>query len=668
LGLVFVASFFKALVSDLHASVIQSCDQNGVQTAVANGGSYTFDCDANVILTSTLVVSNDLVLDGNGHNVSINGNNSFRIFKVLPGVHLTLVQLKLINGTFHGTNGAAGSGGQVGMPIVLGQNGEPGSGAAIYSDSAIVNLQSCTFSNNLVYGGTGGAGFPSSTNTAGAGGHGKGGAIFLRSGALVASDCLFSANQAIGGSPGGNVLSGLAADPGDSYAGAIASMQADLRLTNAIFNSNSSRGYNAPGSSYQSGGNSFGGSVYCEGGTLTCLHGEFIQNSCVAGSSGVYGCSGGAYGGAVYLTSCSGFFLEGTFRRNAAIATTSGKFCSRANAYGGSIFNAASSSFFDCTFDVNSVQSGPAPNVGKDAAGGGIYNANICVLSRCLISSNSCAADTGFYNGPSAGVPSNGGNAFGGGIFSQASLFVTNCTFYRNTIRAGNGTTGPQGIGGVALGGGICNTGGIAYVMNASLSENSARGGFGRLSTVSLGAAIGNTNGTVTIWNTILATSKLASNAYGGVVDGGYNLSSDASCAFTNSGSINNSDPLFGPLQNNGGLTLSLGLTDCSPALDAGNPVIYPPTDQRGIPRPIGSASDMGACEGIITWYRETFTFNGSALQMKIFGKPNQTFVLSAGPEPGNWSPILTNSIGVNCFYTYSGTNDSKGFFKIEFH
>ena len=57
-------------------------------------------------------------------------------------------------------------------------------------------------------------------------------------------------------------------------------------------------------------------------------------------------------------------------------------------------------------------------------------------------------------------------------------------------------------------------------------------------------------------------------------------------------------DPLLGPLGDNGGLTWTHLLLPGSAAidiavLDEGNPLI----DQRGFPRPFGSAADLGAVE-----------------------------------------------------------------------
>jgi len=66
----------------------------------------------------------------------------------------------------------------------------------------------------------------------------------------------------------------------------------------------------------------------------------------------------------------------------------------------------------------------------------------------------------------------------------------------------------------------------------------------------------------------------------------GYNISSDDGGGYlTGPGDQINTDPLLGPLQNNGGPTFTHALLPGSPAIDAGNPNFTPPPfyDQRGL-------------------------------------------------------------------------------------
>jgi len=91
------------------------------------------------------------------------------------------------------------------------------------------------------------------------------------------------------------------------------------------------------------------------------------------------------------------------------------------------------------------------------------------------------------------------------------------------------------------------------------------------------------------IRNTILnegpASANIYNNSNGVVMSLGYNLSSDdAFGILTGPGDQIRTDPKLGPLQNNGGHTLTHALLPGSPAIDAGNPNFMPPPffDQRG--------------------------------------------------------------------------------------
>jgi hypothetical protein len=60
---------------------------------------------------------------------------------------------------------------------------------------------------------------------------------------------------------------------------------------------------------------------------------------------------------------------------------------------------------------------------------------------------------------------------------------------------------------------------------------------------------------------------------------------------------ITGSDPLLGPLADNGGPTPTMLIEPGSPALDAADPDDFPATDQRGMRRPGGELPDIGAVE-----------------------------------------------------------------------
>jgi hypothetical protein len=80
----------------------------------------------------------------------------------------------------------------------------------------------------------------------------------------------------------------------------------------------------------------------------------------------------------------------------------------------------------------------------------------------------------------------------------------------------------------------------------------------------------------------------------------GYNLSTDSSCGLSLKTDLIGVNPRLGPLEGNGGPTLTEALARSSPAVDAGGlPATSscPETDQRGYSRPWGPACDIGAYE-----------------------------------------------------------------------
>jgi hypothetical protein len=93
--------------------------------------------------------------------------------------------------------------------------------------------------------------------------------------------------------------------------------------------------------------------------------------------------------------------------------------------------------------------------------------------------------------------------------------------------------------------------------------------------------------GSVEVSNTILNAGASGENIFnnGGTITSlGYNLSSDDGGGYlTGPGDQINTDPLLGPLQDNGGPTFTHALLPSSPAIDAGDPNFNPPPfkDQR---------------------------------------------------------------------------------------
>jgi predicted outer membrane repeat protein len=196
-------------------------------------------------------------------------------------------------------------------------------------------------------------------------------------------------------------------------------------------------------------------------------------------------------------------------------------------------------------------------------------------------------------------------------VDGSATLTVSNCTISGNSA--------------YFYGGGVGNTAGIVQISNCTLSGNSAGGSGGGISTeyddaqvyISNCTLSGNSadvhgggiytqdDTTVAVTNTILKTGASGENIYtfgGRVISQGYNLSNDNGSSYLNqSGDQINTDPVLGPLQDNGGPTFTHALLPGSPAIDAGDPNFTPPPlyDQRGpgYPRVVNGRIDKGSFE-----------------------------------------------------------------------
>jgi hypothetical protein len=240
------------------------------------------------------------------------------------------------------------------------------------------------------------------------------------------------------------------------------------------------------------------------------------------------------------------------------------------------------------------ILNGSAP--GPDYRGAGIYNDQATLtLSRCVISGN--LADYGV----------------GGGIYNdQGTLTVSNCTISGNSSWYGAGiSTNWLGQGSATVtiinstfsgnsaateGGAIHNDRGTTLtVTNSTLSGNSAN--------YNGGGIFNGEGGTLKIGNTILNAGSSGENIYnvdqfGTVTSLGYNLSSDNGGGYlTATGDQINTDPRLGPLQDNGGPTLTHLPASNSPAIDAADPTLG--MDQRGpsFQRVVNGRADIGAVE-----------------------------------------------------------------------
>ena len=167
--------------------------------------------------------------------------------------------------------------------------------------------------------------------------------------------------------------------------------------------------------------------------------------------------------------------------------------------------------------------------------------------------------------------------------------------------------------------------------------------------------------------NSIIATNYPGTNAYGTITDKGYNLSSDASINLSGT-STKNTDPKLGPLQNNGGPTATMALLINSPATNKISSADAPPFDQRGVPRPVGTKSDIGAFElGYLVSGQVTANSNGVP-GVFVTAVNNSITITNITDTNGNYSfyvfpgkTVVTPSLAAYQFTPASITNVVSG-------
>jgi predicted outer membrane repeat protein len=302
------------------------------------------------------------------------------------------------------------------------------------------------------------------------------------------------------------------------------------------------------------------------------------------------------YGGGLYTESSNPTLQDVTFDSNSAVLDGAGmcnysyshptltnvKFSNNiASNTGGAIYT------YDGSLDVTNgsfVNNSAAGSGTLYKGGGAIYNFHFTTstLTNVTFSGNSSAY-------------------YGGGIYNlQASTStLTNVTFSGNSAFRGGGMANfvisPSTMTNVTfVGNSASDSGGGIY--NYESSNTTIKNGI--------------------LWNnTPSHVSNPSSNFYISYSDiqGGCPEQDYLSCS-----NIINTNPLLGTLNDNGGFSQTHALPSGSPAIDAGDPINYPPTDQRGYFRPIdgdavpGARTDMGAYEF------GSFELTGPILYVKV--------------------------------------------------
>jgi CSLREA domain-containing protein len=269
-------------------------------------------------------------------------------------------------------------------------------------------------------------------------------------------------------------------------------------------------------------------------------------------------------------------------------------------------------------------------------AAGAIFNGGAMIIKNSIISDNIADANAGgimnngnlaIYNSSIYGNTSSGD---GGGILNDLGILViNNSNLYDNFAHFGGGIANIEsGIiinnstisnnSASSQGGGVYNWWGTVTITNTTLSGDNAQYGGGvyniegniniNNSTLSsnvadsLGGGLFSEYGSIMFSNTIIANSLSGGNCTAGsgiITDAGHNIDTDDTCNLNPAnGSLPNTNPLLGPLQDNGGPTWTHALSWYSPAIDAGDAAQCPATDQRGISRPRdGDGDGLAVCD-----------------------------------------------------------------------
>ncbi len=425
-----------------------------------------------------------------------------------------------------------------GSDVIFNQaNGNDAQGGGIFNDvGATLSITGSNLPNNQAIGGV---------NAFGGGIANNGGTVDITD-SNIQNNQVSTNNFGLGGgilnSNSGNftitlssIIGNTAESDSSAIGGGVANLEATLNVVGSEFSNNTAGGPFGDG-----------GGIFDSFGTLNVTNSTFSGNTATNG------------GGAVVLDNTEATFSLSTISGNNALGGLFGG--------GGGILKFGG--------DLNITDSTIADNTSVDSGGGLRNDGGAVIIERSTISGNQVTGD----------------NKRGGGLIN----FVFSSAQITNSTISGNSVTGANGGGG-----GLSNlAGGTTVLVNTTITQNGA----------TFGGGVDNAGGTI-LTNTIVAgntadtgedfnspvTTSLGNNLIGndagagGITDGVNNdqVGSPGSPI----------DAMLGDLQDNGGPTQTHALQAGSPAIDAGNDLKAPGTDQRGVSRPQGAASDTGAYE-----------------------------------------------------------------------
>ena len=455
------------------------------------------------------------------------------------------------------------------------------------------------------------------SNTAGL----EGGGIYNAGSVAVASSTL-SLNVASGGLVGSSFSPGRGG--GILNTSTLSLVNVTLTQNTAGFGGglfNSGGKVNATGITFSSNDarTGDGGGIYFHNGTLTFKQGRLVGNQ-AAGSSvnPSYGRGGGMYqaGGRITIAGSTS---------SPSKTSGPGSIVDNSAVQGGGIYLSGGS----LTLSLTHLANNTATN-----SGGAIANGGTLVLANSVVFQNTAGVDGGAILNSSnlsiltinsSTLTNNSAGGEGGALrnLGPATATITSSTIEKSSAALGGAiaNSGKLTISGSTifddsasqLGGGVYDdVSGLVTLTNSTIAENTSQAGGGiytqgtlksinvtiaeNLISGSTGAGLDVSSGAASLYNTIVASNTPAGTDLAGVLTvNAHNL-------------IGVPNAELGPLTNNGGPTLTIGLLQGSPAIDGGantfNGVTVPTTDQRGALRGgqsnsinAGAVVDIGAYE-----------------------------------------------------------------------
>jgi hypothetical protein len=636
--------------------VVTTFTPAALQTALAGGGTVTFAGSGTITLSSSLSITQDTTIEVGGHQVTLSGGGAVRLFQV-TNANFRLHGLTLADGRVLGAPGAVAS-----------SAGQDAAGGCLLNQGGTISFTACTLTNHSVQGGN--AGTNSSGTYVGAAGKGLGGALCSFGGQINLTNCLIE-NCGAGG--GWGTSNGLACG------GALYLDGSGLNLQGTTVQSNGITG--GPGQSWPAA-DAFGGAIYAINNAWLWASNSVFTGNAAYGGVGSAG-SGNGNGGALCLAgTAQGTFDQCVFAANFVTSLAPAPLSPAGSDFGGAVFNQGEFRAANSSFSRNRVLGAGGGAGARAGAGGALYSTGTVRLNACTFDSNLAHGGDGYYHSVLQNFA--GGPGEGGAIWSAGLLAATNSTWTANQALGGHFPMPSAGNDGPAHGGALCVAAGTATLVQVTLAGNAAAVDPGSYSGIYVdlsGGNLCNQSGSVAMWNSILAngTARVttyygtvmtcASNVWGTLTDGGYNLSSDTTGSFTAPGSCLSTDPMLSALGNHGGPTPTMWLLPGSPARDQ-VPAGFPATDQRGAPRPQGPAADIGAVEADdppAAPFTVVPTSAGGSLTLSFAATDSwRAYRLLGSSDLVTWTSLATNSpLSAGPLQFAQPLSGPKGFYRV---